>query len=318
MLEKIQVQTYQAAHEISRHYNAFHFTSHLRSLLLTTKVLGDSLGLKDQEIISTHNAVILYNSVMTGLPLNYAYHDPNESEDVQKNQSFFSLYLKSVRELSKLSTFKGYVMILGQIFENFDGSGKPNELKAQRITKASQMIKIAAWYHNYVYKLTKRDMEVVRGGAEVVQTRQQTFDKHSEAVKLLYKRARWFDKDVFDYFQDMVKLRKCAALVPFKGELVCPGKNGIFKTGAKEDDEQTARKPDRKQTEASRNTSNDKEILVADLRAGMTVSHNVVTKSGMLVVRQESELSDDLVRNIQQLHASGMLGEKITIITSGD
>jgi HD domain-containing protein len=318
MFEKLQIQTFQAAHAMSRQFNAFHFTSHLRSVMLSTKILGESLGLKDQEIISLQNAVILYDSVMTGLPLEFAYYDPNETDVVQKNQSFFGIYLKSVKELGKLKSFKNYVIIFLQIFENDDGTGKPNELKGQRISKAAQMIKICAWYHNYVYKLSTWDMEVVRKGAEVVQSRQVTFDKHNEAVKLLYKRANRFEKEIFDSFQDMIRLRKCASLVPHKGELVAPGKYGIFKTGAQEEKE-TKSKVSNENTEASGSSKFiDKKIEIADLKAGMTVSHNVVTKSGMLVVKQDSELTDDLVRNIQQLQASGMLEDLITIITKRD
>jgi len=59
---------------------------------------------------------------------------------------------------------------------------------------------------------------------------------------------------------------------------------------------------------------NDHPIKIEQLKPGMIVAQNIVTRKGILVVRQDNVLTAKLVSNIQQLESTGMLSSYITIM----
>lgn len=57
----------------------------------------------------------------------------------------------------------------------------------------------------------------------------------------------------------------------------------------------------------------ERDIRVEKLKPGMIVAQNIVTKTGVLIVRQDNKLDDALVENIKYLASQGLLPKEISI-----
>ena len=57
----------------------------------------------------------------------------------------------------------------------------------------------------------------------------------------------------------------------------------------------------------------EREIRVEKLKPGMIVAQNVVTKTGVLIVRQDNKLDEALVENIKYLAEAGLLPKVISV-----
>ncbi|MGQ9819297.1 MAG: hypothetical protein ACUVQ1_05160 [Candidatus Kapaibacteriales bacterium] len=57
----------------------------------------------------------------------------------------------------------------------------------------------------------------------------------------------------------------------------------------------------------------EREIRAEKLKPGMIVAQNVVTKTGVLIVRQDNKLDEALVENIKYLSSQGLVPDKISV-----
>ncbi|MDQ1267081.1 MAG: hypothetical protein QG635_2234, partial [Bacteroidota bacterium] len=58
----------------------------------------------------------------------------------------------------------------------------------------------------------------------------------------------------------------------------------------------------------------EKVLDVEEITPGMMASHSIVTLSGMLIAKGDTELDAAMIKRIKQLAASGMIEEKITVL----
>ena len=114
--------------------------------------------------------------------------------------------------LTANNMFIGAANKIFQIWEHNDGSGMPNRFFGANISKESNIISLANTYHNCVYRITPEDLHSLRQRGYAVQEGEMSFRRHNEAIKTLYRRANWFDYDIFQTFIDIIKKHTCSEL----------------------------------------------------------------------------------------------------------
>ncbi|MGB9912365.1 MAG: hypothetical protein ACPLRO_03260, partial [Candidatus Kapaibacteriota bacterium] len=193
-------------------------------------------------------------------------------------------------------------------------SGGPNQLEGITFLREAQVIAIANIYHNRVYRLQPFHLAKLEEEGMVVQTKEETFERHNEAVKFFYRKANWFDSDIHNTFQDMVKKRAIPELVFPKTNLVL--RNFDLRTiRTTEIGEDFAEVKPEKEVEKTQEEPQviEREIRVEKLKPGMIVAQNVVTKTGIVIIRQDNRLDETLIDNIKYLAETGLVPKEISV-----
>lgn len=320
---KLFTQTVQAIAGLVNTNEKYYFTSHAKSVAVIVKSMCEETELSPENASLALLASLLLNSLMIGMPKKFILLDPFELENNEERIRYFEYFNNAIAILNKIEPLAKHAITLGQIWEHHDGSGLPEGFSGKSISKEAQIIALAHIYHSNVYRVNYDDIDKLENGNEFVQTKEITKQRHNETIKYLYRKATWFDFDLFNIFQNLIKSRKCAALIPIEDELTIHFSDNLFRNIKTEtvpvpiQEEQTKGADSFNiSTEKTNNEVKlvEKNIKVDKLESGMVVGQNVVTKSGMLVVRQDTPLEPSVVKNIRQLASNGMLSDMITVM----
>ncbi|MFN3270044.1 MAG: hypothetical protein ACK42G_05615, partial [Candidatus Kapaibacteriota bacterium] len=129
-----------------------------------------------------------------------------------------------------------------------------------------------------------------------------------------YRKANWFDSDIHNTFQDMVKKRAIPELVFPKTNLVI--RNFDLRTlRSVELDKDLTEIPSPSEEEKAQAETQpiEREIRVEKLKPGMIVAQNIVTKTGIVIVRQDNRLDEAFIENIKYLAETGLLPKQISV-----
>lgn len=315
-------QAVQALAGILHTSEKFYFTSHAKNVAVISKALAESLNFEEASLPVIVLTSLLHTAAFCEMPEKFVLMEPHELDETERTK-YFELFTKGIEHLQKISLLSKHTKIMAQLWERHDGSGYPKGVSGNDIFKEAQIIYLAHFYHNSVYRVPAELIPTLKEQGSLEQDSETTKKRHTECIKILYKRAAWFDIDIFNAFQDLIKTKKCAPLVPPDISITAyfadtDPKRPVIAEKAAEDEkiEETAK------IDSPENTPNakkikmiDKEIPFEDLEAGMTVSHNIATKAGHLIVRQETVLTDALVKQLNQYFQTGMLsGDKVYIM----
>lgn len=296
----------------------YFFASPIKYVSLLCKSIADKIKISEEEKHTLTLCVMLYNMIIRSLPEKYVFIEPYEIEDVDETTNYFEVFTNSLNAIINLKSYQKHARLLSQIWENSDGSGLPNGVPGGQLSKSSQILKIAYIYHFHTYGLTKRFFETLMLHGTVIQTALETKKRHEDAVKLIFRRIKWFDYDVFQAFQELWKQKSCPALIPVNKDLIIQKEyNRANSTAVFNDEDETIEGSDIISYNPKNNKDEimiEKDIKIEHIKPGMIVGQNVVTRKGILVVRQDNVLTAKLVSNIQQLENTGMLGSYITIM----
>lgn len=290
----------------------YYYTNHTIYVVAIAKTLAQELKFTDRTIEEICYAASLINLPMLVMPKRFLLYDPFDLEQADKT-FFFKLFEEAINTLNELETISGVVKILEQVWENKSGSGGPKQLEGANVLREAQIVSIANIYHNKVYRIQPFHITKLEEEGLVVQTKEETFDRHNETIKFFNRKANWFDNDILNTFQDLVKKRAIPELTIPKTNLVVRNFDlrtfRSFETDENFSQESIAETAEQKEEPQIL----EREIRVEKLKPGMIVAQNIVTKTGVLIVRQDNKLDEALVENIKYLAESGLVPKEISI-----
>jgi len=195
----------------SNSINQFYVNDHIKFVNSLCSVLANELGLTEQEKEELEISANLHNLIYLNLPEDYQYVDPSELNK-EKQLNFLNYFNKNLAIIEKVGSLQKYSTIISQIWEHTDGSGFPNSLSGEKIIKTSQIVSIANYYHNLSFGLKKIDSE--SNNQTTVNHQSLKYDeRHNRAVKFLYRKANWFEPDIFRIFHELVKKKDFIKLI---------------------------------------------------------------------------------------------------------
>lgn len=311
--QKVATEFISALQKILSNSEKYYFTNHTSYVVAISKSLAEALKFSDRTIEETISAASIINITTLAMPKRFLLYDPYDLEQPDR-KFYFKLFNDTIESLASISTIRGLVNILSQIWENRVGSGGPKQLEGISFMPEAQVIAIANIYHNKVYRIQPFQITKLEEDGFVVQTKEETFERHNEAIKFFYRKANWYDNDIINAFQDMVKKRAIPELIFPKTNIVLrnfdlrtnksvEAVDDLFDENIEEKNEQIAEEPQ----------TLEREIRVEKLKPGMIVAQDVVTKTGVLIVRQDNKLDDALVDNIKYLAEVGLVPKEISV-----
>lgn len=311
--QKVAAEFVSALQKILSLSEKYYFTNHTSYVVAISKALAEALKFSDRTIEEIVTAASLINTTTLVMPKRFLLYDPYDLDQTDR-KFYYKLFSQTIESLNSIATIKGSANLLSQIWENRTGSGGPNQIEGKTFLPEAQVISIANIYHNKVYRIHPFHVTKLEEDGLVIQTKEETFQRHNEAVKFFYRKANWYENDVINTFQDMIKKRVIPELIFPKTNLVL--RNYDLKTykslesgdilvedKTEEESEPLAEEPQ----------TLEREIRVEKLKPGMVVAQNVVTKTGVLIVRQNNKLDDVLVENIKYLAEVGLIPNEISV-----
>ncbi len=306
---EIDKQYLNALKEICSLSEKYYFTNHIDFVYNVATEFARQLNFNEKSILEIQSACCLVDIPYFSMPRRFSLYDPFDLEQDDRHM-FFEIFKSTVDVLRSVASIQGAVEIFAQIWENVAGTGGPDHLEGANVWKESQIISLVNIYHNKVYRLLPSHFPKFETEGVIVQTKEETFERHNEAVKFLYRKANWWDNDILNGFQSLLKSKTLRELVLPNSNLVL--RNVDLKTA------KTAKKDifsdfSAKEEEPEEPEVVEREILVDKLRPGMIVAQNIVTKAGVLIARQDTRLDEGLVDNIKYLSRSGLLPKEISV-----
>lgn len=294
-----------------------YFTSHTRYTAMLSRSIASYLEFEVPRIQTTVISSLLYSSIMMTMPSQFRIKEPYDLNPDEK-MDFLEFFGNSLRVFSKIDFFRKHARIIAQVWELYDGTGLPNNLKREQISLESQIINISSFYHNSVYRIEPLQMDQFQSKGYITQSKLETKKRHDAAIKTLYKRTKQFDVDVFQAFQDIVKRRLCYAGIPWMEdlELNCVDKGMRKRPKPKPRPVETYEGSDiiTMKKETGEQQYVEQELHFSEIEPGMKTAQNIMTKKGLLVVRYDVELDRSQVMNLRQLAESGMITEYLSMM----
>ena len=142
----------------------YYFTSHIKSVSLIVKCIGEALDLGYDKIFNLILSSFFLSTILTAFPKKYQLIDPNNLESIDLKTSYFEDYSKAVSILAPLDHLKNHSRVLYQVWEHCDGSGLPNGLSFMQLPIEPQILSIANIYHNKVYGINPKDISKIEEG----------------------------------------------------------------------------------------------------------------------------------------------------------
>lgn len=315
----VSLQLIQTFSDLANHGSIFYYTNHTKYIAMISRDIAFGLELSDEKIRTTVLSALFYGSIISGLPSRYVLNNPEDFEDLDEKTKYFETYDNAVNIITRHPDLRHHARIIAQVWEHYDGSGLPNGVPGDQIEIEAQIVSIANYYHNIVYRLTESEFKQLKQVGRIIQTSKETYRKHDAAIKYMFKNTRWFDKDVLNEFHDLAKLRKSRALIPKEIDLELTLLDGDSIVKKEDDNGEDSEENKGSDDFGVVNTKDDEDdfveadLEVSELKSGMIVGQNVVTKKGMLIVRMNNTLDKKLIKNIQQLSDSGLLDSYLTV-----
>ncbi len=317
-------QSVQAISGVANYCERFYFSNHTKFVAVTAKLLAEDMGLAKERVSNIVIASLLHSALMNGLPIRFLLNDPSELANSEEKEEYKKFFFKSLDTITKVRKLKPYTDIISKLWEHHDGSGFPHSLSGNQLSHEAQIISIVNFYHNNVYRLSNDDVEYFFKNGEISQSAKTTKKRHDECIKLMYRHATWFDYDLFHHFQDILKKKIIPTLVPEQNDLkiINPDKciSDIFanteqkKKLEQEKEEAAANEEVVTVSQSTGKKMVEKELHISQLQPGMMMGQTVLTKSNMLVVKNEAVLDSATIKNLNQLSSAGMVQEKVFVL----
>ncbi len=315
--------SFQVLSKLQKYSELYHFKNHLHNVVGISMHVAKELGFNNEEIIDLNLSANLFCLIQSAMPLKFYLTDPFDlSEEEQKK--YFEVYLNLIKEATSNILLANNASTLVQVWEHNDGSGLPQKLTGHAISKEAYILSLANMYHNSVYRIQPESLPTLRRNGFLVQDRETTFKRHNEAVKLLYRRANWFDLDAFQMFIDLIKKHTYTEFKPVQESLSIKifDLDQSFNSKSLENIIEEGEIPVTQGSDSfsiDTKSGNDvdyveMELPVSKLQSGMIVSHSIVTKKGMLVVKPETTLDALIIKKVKTLEATGSLPSHVTVL----
>lgn len=308
--EKFMTSLLFALRKLTSLSERYYYTNHLDSVTAIAQGIAKKLRFSEREVSDMVNAISLIHIPYFLMPKRFWVYDPFDLGESDRT-FFFNLFKEAIEIISQIQSMSTYVEILGQMWENQIGSGGPNQLEGNSVQRTAQTIAVANIYHNKVYRIQPIHLSKLEGDGLVVQTKEETFERHNEAIKFFYRKANWFDSDILNTFHSMVKTRA----IP---EFTIPNKsltlyNFDLRTLRSSTEESAGEQKNLSGNKPNEQEPIERDIRIEKLKPGMIIAQNIVTKTGVLIVRQDNQLDEVIVDNLKYLASKGMIPKEVSV-----
>jgi response regulator RpfG family c-di-GMP phosphodiesterase len=313
-------QAIQAISTVLNTIESFYFTNHINAVTVIAKDLAKDLKLDAETQSNIILASLLHSVIYAGMPAKLLLNEPSELDEKDRD-AFLNHFHHNIASLAKFKAFAPQLRILNQIWERLDGTGFPHSLNGTNISTEASIIAIANLYHNSVYRMAYKDFQKFLTYGKVVLTGKELYERHNECIKSLYRKANWFELDVFNGFHDLIKMKACIILNPdFTKNIELKYKNYeelkllISSYDSKNLDAIDAEK------EAINATKSIKERVVEidNIYDGMIISRAIISEQGVTICKQGTRLDAGLIKNITNMYQSDLIDNKIYIEINQD
>lgn len=310
---------------ISTVFERNYFIGHTKFIIGLSLRLAEELEFNNESRISIVLSTLLLHQIMQNMPEKFIGVDPNSLKN-NESKEFFSLFNTEIDKLSQNEYLNKYVLILTKIWEHYDGTGLPHGLTFNQLSKATQIINLAIVYHIGVYKISDDDLKILEKDGEVSQPPEESSKRHALTMQYIFKNSSWYDLDIMNVFQRLVKSKTCPELIPDK-HLIKIYASGdeirIMKYSAEEfhyDENKKIiipieklmanlkkKKPqDKKELKRALET----KLTISELHAGMIAGADIITKYGRLIVAKDTTLSKDDIEEIVKIKRHGLFTDQ--------
>jgi response regulator RpfG family c-di-GMP phosphodiesterase len=296
---------------------SYYYSYHTQNVVQIVKTLGAELQLPEGRLLLLEAAAKIHLIVYTAMPERFRLRDPHEIDESELNE-YFVFFRKPLNVLRNNKELEQPVKIIENMWERADGKGFPTGIDLEDLSIESQILSLAVLYDNITYRLGYDKLTTLRQSDELIQTQVETNERHNDAMKFIYRNSAGFDKDLMRIFTFVEKNKTNSALVPKRGDLKLRNKEYIAKKVPVNTESSSIQEEERVSAVVKIGDRKfaEKPILIDDLRPDMIVANNIVAKSGMLIVRQEQKLTENLIQNIQQLFQNDQLRDSISVLVT--
>lgn len=313
------LRTIQAVLSISEDAGRYYFNDNVGPIVAGIKLLCQEMKIppQNQEYILT--AFHLHNMIMLTMPAKFYLVDLFDLETDKEKKEFVDAYQHELIKMENIDAIEKPIQLLSQIWEHNDGSGLPHNLLAAQINREVQLVGISIFYFSNVYRLPYSKLRQLVSEGRVMQTKDETAQRNSEAIKTLYRRANWFDYDVFNLFVDMVKRHTCKELkMPTEHLFISSYENdAAIPIKLKTDEADDAPEENITYVTATiggvEKQCREGSVHVDNLQEGMQLIHSIVTKKGMLVMKALTDVDQQVIQKLRTLANSGNIENRVTV-----
>lgn len=172
-----------------------------------------------------------------------------QNDDMQKIPEYFDTLTKNIRNFEKESE------ILRHIYENYDGTGIPNQIKSWKVPLGARILRVALDFE----ELKKKNK-----------------DNAAKAIEALFHEGkRLYDFKVVAYYDQFLATKNTGSSAGFSGVEV--------------------------------------PHEIKELESGMTVSRNIITDSGMILIASSTQLNDEKIERVKSIVKSDPIIGRIYI-----
>ncbi len=313
------LRTIQAVLSISEDAGRYYFNDNVGPIVAGIKLLCQEMKIPPQNQENILTAFHLHNMIMLTMPAKFYLVDPFDLETDKEKQEFVDAYQNELIKMENIDAIDKPIQLLSQIWEHNDGSGLPHNLLAAQINREVQLVGISIFYFSNVYRLPYSKLRQLVSEGRVMQTKDETAQRNSEAIKTLYRRANWFDYDIFNLFVDMVKRHTCKELkMPTEHLYISSYENdAAIPIKLKTDEADDAPEENITYVTATiggvEKQCREGSVHVDNLQEGMQLIHSIVTKKGMLVMKALTDVDQQVILKLRTLANSGNIENRVTV-----
>jgi response regulator RpfG family c-di-GMP phosphodiesterase len=313
--------------EISTVFERGFFLSPTKHMINMALKISEKMQLSYNDKTSLVISTLILHKIMQTLPDDFVGIDPStlEGHDIKK---YFRIYNESIDSMSRNKYLNKYALILSQLWEHADGTGLPHQINEKQLGLISQILNLVFNYHLGVYKILPDTLNEMKTETEVIQTPDETAQRHANTMKSIFKNVSWYDIDLIAVFKSLMHSKASRELFVEKSmiKIYIYGQDikvALFDIGEYYfDKEQKLVIPidkimeeNKKLSEAQNQIKNrvknslETSLDVKDLRPGMIAGENIYTKFGRLLIKKDEVLSKESLEEILAINKQGLLVE---------
>ncbi len=299
----------------------FYFSSHTKFITTLSKAISEEIDSDPKFITNVTLSCLLQTLTNIGLPSKILLFDPYEFPNEDDLNNFFIHFNNILSYLKYVDEFKEHITIISHLWEHIDGTGFPNKLSGNEIRKEAQIIALAKMYHNGIYRLKYDSLNQFLLTGKASQTFAETKARQSETLKFLYRKGSWFDLDIFNAFNDVIRKKSIK-------DVIIEDKTLDIHYIDKELFINFSDSIDKEEDILKENTTEDKgfdlsssskkmiefDITIDQLEPGMKITHSVVTKNRLLILKPDTVIDNTALTNLKHQYAAGLIPSKVSIL----
>ncbi|HPI21129.1 MAG TPA: response regulator [Candidatus Kapabacteria bacterium] len=299
----------------------FYFSSHTKFITTLSKAISEEIDSNPKFITNVTLSCLLQTLTNVGLPSKILLFDPYELSNEDDLNIYFLHFNNILSYLKYVDDFKEHITIISHLWEHIDGTGFPNKLSGNEIRKEAQIIALAKIYHNGIYRLKYDSLNKFLLSGKVSQTYEETKARQGDTLKFLYRKGSWFDLDIFNAFNDVIRKKTIKdVIIEDKTLNIHYIDKGLFNDFSdlidKEVDileENPAEDVDFDLSPSSKKMV-EIDITIDQLEPGMQITHSILTKNRLLILKPDTIIDNTAITNLKHQYSAGLIPSKVSIL----